>query len=93
MHFLSMLLLSLLPGATPLALNRMETLQRKGVFIQLTKLGVTNPDAVDFSSVGDAYKRSLGSPDDVDFDRVGDAYKRSIQSPDEVDFDRVGDAY
>ncbi|KAI1743740.1 hypothetical protein F4680DRAFT_445012 [Xylaria scruposa] len=76
MHFLSMFLLGLLPGATPLALNR-----------------VTNPDAVDFSSVGDVYKRNLQSSDNIDFDQVGDVYKRSIQSPDEVEFDQVGDVY
>ncbi|XXG94398.1 hypothetical protein Hte_000653 [Hypoxylon texense] len=53
-----------------------------------------SPDAIDFDSVGDAYRvRSIKSPEGVDFDAVGDAYKRSIQSPEEVDFDAVGDAY
>ncbi|KAI1084255.1 hypothetical protein F5B20DRAFT_524184 [Whalleya microplaca] len=52
-----------------------------------------NPDAVDFSSVGDEYKRGIQSPDKVDFDAVGDEYKRNIQTPEEVDFNAVGDEY
>ncbi|KAI0376101.1 hypothetical protein F5Y04DRAFT_223755 [Hypomontagnella monticulosa] len=56
----------------------------------LSSTHAISPDAVDFSSFGDTYKRNAQSTGRVAADV---AYKRSIKSPEEVDFDLVGDTY
>ncbi|KAI1455386.1 hypothetical protein F4805DRAFT_436001 [Annulohypoxylon moriforme] len=98
MRLICTLLLSLLSiaGAVPLSSSRMIFLVYEEIVCltnKITFVDVTSPDAVDFSTVGDEYKRSIQSPDAVDFDAVGDEYKRNIQSPEDVNFDAVGDEY
>ncbi|KAI8946357.1 hypothetical protein F4801DRAFT_565024 [Xylaria longipes] len=72
--FMSMLLLSALSSAAPLSSSRMDYLHSEIINSTNRKLDALSPDAVDFGSVGDAYKRSIKSPEEVDFEAVGDAY-------------------
>jgi len=54
---------------------------------------VENPDAVNFDSVGDEYRRSIRSLANINANALDDIRKRGVQDPEEVDFEAVGDEY